>query len=252
MSIRGTNHGSAFWRKRAEHYNELEWANHQLYLDEFIKMAKLRKTDIVLDVGTGTGIVAHAVAPFVKQVIGLDKSQAMLEHSNWYGNMYFVRRNILNPFFRDEVFDKVTARQVFHHILRGTQQAMNQCYRVLKEGGLMVLSEGIPPSPEVKQDYIEIFKLKERRLTFMEDDLIALMERAGFKNIEVNIIRLERMSVRNWLVNSGLPQSVQDEIFGLHVNAKDYFKRAYNMVETDGDCLIDMKMAILTGQKEYH
>ena len=113
----------------------------------------------------------------------------------------------------------------------------------------MVFSEGIPPSPEVKQDYIEIFKLKEKRLTFIEDDLIALMERAGFRNIQAGILWLRKMSVRNWLANSGLPQSIQDRIFELHVNVGDYFKRAYNMVEVEGDCLIDMKMVILTGEK---
>jgi len=148
------NYDSAFWRKRAEHYNELDWANNQLYLDAFVKMGKFSKTDVVLDVGTGTGIIAHTISPLVKQVIGLDKSQAMLEHSNWYGNMYFIKRNILNPIFADCVFDKVTARQIFHHILKGTQKAMDECYRMLKPGGLMVFSEGIPPSEKVKGDYI--------------------------------------------------------------------------------------------------
>ncbi|UCG93694.1 MAG: hypothetical protein JSW13_04350, partial [Candidatus Aerophobus sp.] len=88
-----------------------------------------------------------------------------------------------------------------------------------------------------------------KRLIFMEEDLVALMERAGFKNIQVSIIWLRRTSVRNWLTNSALPQSIQDEIFNLHVNAKDYFKRVYNMAEVNGDCFIDMKMAILTGEK---
>ena len=243
------DYNASFWRKRAEHYNDLEWANHQLYLDVFIEAGNFRKTDVVLDVGTGAGIIAHAVAPFVREVIGLDKSQHMLKHSNWYGNMYFIKRNIPEPIFNDEVFDKVTARQVFHHILRGTQKAMDECYRVLKRGGLMVFSEGIPPSPEVKQDYIEIFKLKEKRLTFMEEELIALMGRAGFKNIQSNILWLRKMSVRNWLVNSGLPQSIQDRIFELHVNAGGHFKKAYNMVEIEGDCLIDMKMVTLKGEK---
>lgn len=246
---RKIDYNSHFWKGRSEHYNELEWVNHQSYLDAFVKAGNFRKTDVALDVGTGTGIIAHAVAPSVKQVIGLDKSQHMLEHSNWYGNMYFVNRNILDPIFKDEVFDKVTARQVFHHILRGTQKAMNECHRVLKKGGLMVFSEGVPPSPEVKQDYIEIFKLKEQRLTFMPKNLVALMERAGFINIEEVIVWLRGMSVRNWLVNSGLPQSVQDRIYGLHVNAADYFQKAYNMVEIEGDCLIDMKMVILKGEK---
>jgi len=249
MSRRIINYNSDFWRKRSEYYNKLEWANNQLYLDAFVEAGSFKKTDVVLDVGTGTGIIAHAISPFVKEVIGLDKSQHMLEHSNWFGNMYFIKRNIFDPIFKDEVFDKVTARQVFHHILRGTQKAMNECYRVLKKGGLMVFSEGVPPSPEVKQDYIEIFKLKEKRLTFMEEDLITLMERAGFKNIQTNIIWLRQMSVTNWLVNSGLPQPIQGRIFDLHANAGGYFKKAYNMVEIEGDCLIDMKMVTLTGGK---
>ena len=243
------SYNADFWSKRAEHYDELEWVNSRLYLDAFVEAGNFRKTDVVLDVGTGTGIIAHAVAPFVREVIGLDKSQHMLDHSNWSGNMYFIKRNILDSIFKDEVFDKVTARQVFHHILRGTRAAMNECYRVLKKGGLMVLSEGVPPTPEVKQDYIEIFKLKEKRLTFMEEDLIALVERAGFKNIQSKILWLRKMSVRNWLVNSGLPQPIQGRIFDLHANAGDYFKKVYNMVEIEGDCLIDMKMVILTGEK---
>jgi ubiquinone/menaquinone biosynthesis C-methylase UbiE len=249
LSKRTIDYTSNYWKKRADNYNKLDWVNHQMYLDKFVQAGNFKKTDVVLDIGTGTGAIAHAVSPFVKEVIGLDKSQSMLEHSNWYGNMYFIRRNIFHPIFRDDTFDKVTARHVFHHILRGTQPAMDECYRVLKKGGLMVFSEGVPPSPGVKQDYIEIFKLKEKRLTFMEKDLVALMDRAGFANIKSDILRLKKMSVRNWLANSGLPPTVQERIFDLHTNAGDYFKKAYDMVETADDCFINMKMVILTGEK---
>ena len=237
------------WIKRSETYNQIQWVRSQVYLDEFVKAGNFRKTDSVLDVGTGTGVIAHAVAPLVDEVIGMDKSQEMLEHSNWFGNMYFIRRDILSPIFNEKVFDKVTARLVFHHILEDTQAAMDECYRVLKGDGRMVFSEGVPPNHEVKQDYIDIFKLKEDRLTFMENDLVRLMEVSGFRNIESRILWLSKMSVRNWLENSGLPQPTQDKIYRLHKNAEDYFKRAYNMTETEGDCLIDMKMVILTGEK---
>lgn len=249
VSVKKIAYDSGFWKIRATHYDELEWVNDRSYLSAFTKAGKFRKTDTVLDIGTGTGIVAHAIAPFVKKVIALDKSPKMLKQGNWDGHMYFVKWNILNPLFANEVFDRVTMRHVLHHILRGTQKTINECYRVLKKGGLLVLSEGIPPSPEVKEDYIEIFKLKEKRLTFMEEDLVALMKEAGFQNIQTETFWLRQMSIRNWLSNSGLPRSIQDKIFGLHANAADYFKRAYNMVEVEGDCLIDMKMLILTGVK---
>jgi len=238
-----------FWKKRSEHYNELEWANKDTYMDAFVKAGEFQKKDVVLDVGTGTGIVAHAIAPMVAEVIGLDISQDMLEHSNWKDNKYFIRRDIRNAIFKDNIFDKLTARMVFHHVTKGTQLAMNECYRLLKRGGKMVLSEGVPPAKEVKSDYIKIFKLKEERLTFYEEDLEALMKIAGFKDIETRTVWLKKMSVRNWLNKSGLPQSVRDKIFKLHSDAPSYFKEAYNMLEVDGDCLIDMKMAILVGRK---
>ena len=246
---REIDYDRAFWKMRSSRYNDLEWANHRFYLEAFVKAGGFKNSDIVLDVGTGTGIVAHAVSPFVKEVIGLDKSQDMLEHSNWYGNMYFLRRDIRKPLFADGVFDKVTCRQVFHHILNSRQKAMDECYRVLKKGGLMVLSEGVPPTRKVKKDYIKIFRLKEKRVTFMEEDLMDLMKKSGFKEIKCEIIYLKKMSVKNWLVNSGLKKSVQEKIFLLHKDATSHFKRDYNMIETANDCLIDMKMAIVVGKK---
>ena len=199
-----------FWKIRSENYNELEWAREDRYLKAFVEEGDFKKTDVVLDVGTGTGIVAHAIASLVDEVIGLDKSQDMMEHSNWKNNKYFIKRDIRDPFFNEDVFSVVTARMVFHHILENTQEAMRECYRILKKGGRMVFSEGVPPSKEVKKDYIEIFRLKEKRLTFYEEDMIALMENAGFKNITLKTVVLPQMSVRNWLDNSGLSQNVKD------------------------------------------
>lgn len=247
--VNKVNYNGNFWKIRSQHYNELEWANHRRYLDAFIKAGDFKKTDTVLDVGTGTGIVAHAASSLIMQVIGLDKSQAMLEHSNWYGNMYFIKRDILNPIFADETFDKITCRQVFHHILKHQQKAMDICYRMLKKSGAMIFSEGVPPTKRVKDNYIEIFRLKEKRVIFYEEDLVSLMEKSGFQNIRPKIVYLRKMSVRNWLSNSGMPQVIQEKIYRLHKNAPDYFKEDYNMIEAVNDCLIDMKMAILVGKK---
>ena len=238
-----------FWNKRAEKYNNLNWVNEPNYIKSFLSSSDFNKNDVVLDVGTGTGVIAHAVAPLVKEVIGLDISQNMLKHSNWKDNKYFIKRDILEPLFCENVFDKITARMVFHHILERTQDAMDECYRILKNNGKMILSEGIPPKPEFKQDYINIFKLKEDRLTFLEGDLVNLMKNSGFRNIKVFIYIMKNFSVKNWLENGVLPQTKQDKIFEMHVTASDFFKKAYNMKIINGDCLIDVKNLIIVGEK---
>jgi len=173
----------------------------------------------------------------------------MLEHSNWKDNKYFIKRDIRDSIFFDNVFDKVTARMVFHHITDRTQKAMDECFRILKNGGKMVLSEGVPPTPEVKEDYTRIFKLKEERLTFLEEDLVNMMKKSGFKNIKVLIHIMKNFSVYNWLENSGLTKEKQNKIFEMHVTGSDTFKKAYNMKIVNGDCLINVKNLILVGEK---
>ena len=238
-----------FWATRAKQYNELQWANEKNYLNAIIKAGDFKSNDLVLDVGTGTGIVLHAIASEVNEIIGVDISQDMIEHSNWQDNKYFVKRDICKPFFYDGIFDRVVARMVFHHIINDPLKAANECYRILKPGGKFILSEGIPPSQEVKQNYIDIFKLKEERLTFMQEDLVTLMKQAGFKNIKSSTFTMPKMSINNWLDKSGLPAKTQDKIFEMHICAPNYFKKAYNMKIIRGDCLIDVKFAILVGEK---
>jgi ubiquinone/menaquinone biosynthesis C-methylase UbiE len=238
-----------YWKVRAQHYNELQWANEKQYLNAVVEAGDFRPNHLVLDVGTGTGIVLHAIAPKVNEIIGLDISQAMLEHSNWQNNKYFVKRDIREPFFHESVFDRIVARMVFHHIIEDIQKAADECYRILKLGGKFILSEGIPPNKQVKKDYIEIFKLKEKRITFMLEDLVEMIIKAGFRNIQTSTFVMPRMSINNWLEKSGLPAKTQDKIFEMHICASDCFKKAYNMKIIRGDCLIDIKYVILIGEK---
>ena len=239
----------AFWKTRARKYNELQWANDRSYLELIKKAGEFGKGDFVLDAGTGTGKIVQEVSPLVEEVIGIDISPDMLDNGDWTGNRYCLRRDVRDPLFKEDTFTKVTARMVFHGLLDGAQDAMNECHRVLRPGGKMVLAEGVPPSIDVKQDYIEIFKLKEPRLTFMESDLVELMENANFKNIAIHTHFMREMSVGNWLEKSGLPEEIQDKIFEMHITAGDHFKKAYNMRIIRGDCLIDMKNAVIVGEK---
>jgi len=243
------NSQGEFWKSRAENYNKLEWANEPDYIKAFINMCELKETDVVLDVGTGTGIIARAIAPFVKRITGIDTSIDMLTKQELVKNVCFEQRDIRLTRFPYRSFDKITARMVFHHIVQQTQLAMDECYCLLKTGGKIILAEGVPPNEKLKEDYTAIFKLKENRLVLSEDDLIALMLNAGFKNIRYEYYVMRNFSVLNWLKNSGLSIATQMKIAHLHVYSSDEFRSAYNMKIKGGDCFIDVKNVIITGEK---
>jgi len=240
-----------FWSIRSKKYDNLEWANKGDYLHTFLNAGQFHEDDVALDVGSGTGIIAHTVSPFVKQVVGIDISEDMLKcaHNPAFKNVQFIRMDAHDLKFRTASFHKVTARMCFHHIIEHTQKAMHECYRVLKKGGRMIFSEGVPPTKHVVPFYTEMFKLKEERITFMDEDLVRLMKNAGFKRIKKKIFWSRQSSIRNWLENSGLPKSTIEKIFRMHLDLDDQGKRDYNMALKDSDCLIDMKFVILTGEK---
>lgn len=236
-----------YWKGRAEQYNKLEWVNGEDYLDAIFESGNFETHHSVLDIGTGTGIIAKRIAPHVKEVFAVDNSEDMARQSKWKDNIYFIPKDIREPFFTEGIFDRITARMVFHHILEDRDVAMGRCYHSLKKGGLMVLSENVPPTPDCYDEFKQIFELKEKRIVFTEDELLELF--AVFTTVDLLYYMDRNFSVRNWLDNNNLDKKIKDKIFDLHINGSDEFKEGYNMKITQDDCLIDIKDVILVGKK---
>lgn len=239
-----------YWKMRAGGYEQLQWAKQSSYLDTFLHAGNFCSTDAVLDVGTGTGIIAHALAPAVKRVVGLDSSTDMLEQARQmqHENEEFLEGDIREIDFPEGSFNKITARMVFHHIMTDIDKATQNCFRFLRPGGRLILSEGVPPHSDVKDWYTEMFRLKEERRTFLEQDLIDLVRGAGFKDPVVRIYVAPQMSVRNWLQGSGLPEETQERIYQMHQEL-DGLGRHYNMQLTENDILLDWKFVILAADR---
>ena len=239
-----------YWSERALTYHKLNWVRDAYSMDLLIETGKFTKTDVVLDMGTGLGTVAMALSPLVDKVIGTDCSRDMLARAERADNVFYVEWDMQTPLFAPQTFDKVTVRQMLHHIPKdGVQGAVGLCNEVLKHGGKLIIVEPVCPSVEIEQEYAHIFKLKDGRNILTREGIANLMIEAGFGRIRATGFTMRGFSVRNWLDNNALNLELQNEIFDLHVNASPWFKSAFNLRIVNGDCLIDTQNVIVTGIK---
>lgn len=240
-----------FWHIRSAKYDKLYWTKDDSYLEQIIKLSDFKKKDIVLDVGTGTGIIARTVGPRVKHVVGMDISDSMLKKGDWKG-FSVVKWDISDLLFASNIFDKVIARMVFHHILGNLDRAIMRCYDLLKNNGFLIVAEGVPPSEDkdVVSWYSHMFTFKEKRRTFTENQLTSHLKNNGFSNVRSSVYVMKNFSIKNWVENSGLSHTAQKKILNLHIKADPKIKRLYNMKVACGDCLVDTKNVIVIGQKK--
>jgi len=96
----------------------------------------------VLDVGTGSGFVAHLLAARGHRVTGIDLSDGMLEQARSHGGTAeFVPGDAVDPPFGPESFDAVVNRYVLW-TLRDPAAAVRNWRRLLRPGGRLAVVDG--------------------------------------------------------------------------------------------------------------
>jgi len=109
----------------------------------------------VLDVGTGTGIIALNVAAKIGEqgkVVGIDLSEGMLEKAlnkakqkGLEGRTEFLRMDAENLELPDNSFDAALSLYALRHF-PNPDKSVNEIFRVLKPGASIVVAVGSPPS----------------------------------------------------------------------------------------------------------
>jgi SAM-dependent methyltransferase len=99
-----------------------------------------------LDSGTGAGTLALALAPLVREVVGVDVVPELLERArrNAPANATFVEGDATALPFEDGEFDLSCSRRTFHHISR-PELAVAELARVTKPGGRIFVDDQIAP-----------------------------------------------------------------------------------------------------------
>jgi ubiquinone/menaquinone biosynthesis C-methylase UbiE len=99
-----------------------------------------------LDAGTGAGTLALALAPLVREVVGVDVVPELLERAraNAPANVSFVEGDATDLPFEAASFDLACCRRTLHHILH-PERAVAELARVTVPGGRIFVDDQIAP-----------------------------------------------------------------------------------------------------------
>jgi ubiquinone/menaquinone biosynthesis C-methylase UbiE/DNA-binding transcriptional ArsR family regulator len=138
---------------------------------------------VIGELGCGTGAVVASLAPYVRQVIGVDASEEMLRAAEArvtaLDNVQ-LRRGALEALPIDgESLDAATLVLVLHH-LPAPAAAVSEAARVLRPGGRLLI---VDMAPHEREEYRQ--QMGHVWLGFSEDQIRRLLSSAGFTGVNV-------------------------------------------------------------------
>ncbi|MBV9616891.1 MAG: class I SAM-dependent methyltransferase, partial [Ktedonobacteraceae bacterium] len=211
-------------------------------LPRLIELGEWNKEQQALDIATGGGHTALAVAPYVAQITVSDLTPTMLEKAREFllsqgvTNAVFVEADAEHLSFPDGSFDRVTCRIAPHHF-PNIAQAVKEVARVLKSGGLFLLIDNIAPAdPELDFFINKVEKWRDpshgRACTGKEWQ--KFFSQAGLRVEHVEYIR-KKFHYDDWTARAQLPADEKAALERFILDSKDPIQRHFEVkVRSDG------------------
>lgn len=183
-------------------------------LDRLVELAHLQPTDLALDVSTGGGHTALALAPHVARVTVSDFTPTMLAAARRFltaqgvANAEYVIADAEQLPFLPESFDLVTVRIAPHHYT-DVRAAAREFARVLRPGGRLLLIDNIAPDdPDLDAFVNDIERRRDPSHVkcYTESEWRDVLARAG---LDVTHMEVDHKShdFAKWTARSQMPDS---------------------------------------------
>jgi ArsR family transcriptional regulator len=154
-------------------------------------LLKVTNHGVVADLGAGEGTLAQMLARQAERVIAVDISPKMVEFGRELAlkhelpNLEYRLGDIEEPPLDDASVDLAFLSQALHHA-GSPQKALEQAFRIVKPGGRLVVLDLLQHSfEEARELYADVW------LGFGEGELAAMLEKAGFAEIETAVVDRE-------------------------------------------------------------
>ncbi len=203
----------------------------------------------VLDVCCGSGVVGNAFRGKVGHITGLDLTPEMIKMAETRLDIVH-QGDVYDMPFADGSFDLVCNREVLH-LLPRPEIPVGQIFRVLVPGGTFIVSQLVPYGPEDSAWFFRIVKKKQPLFfnNLMAEDMVRLLENAGFVDIEMKeLVCWEDIDL--WIDTWETPNLHRHEIRQLYYNAPAEVRRVHPFeIRPDGRIFDQWRWVVLRGRK---
>jgi len=132
----------------AERLGQLTEARADALRERVRRFVPLSGDERALDSGTGTGALAFALSPLVREVVALDVALELLEEGRKraaeHDNVEFVQADAMALPFADGDFDLAGSLRTLHHVPR-PELLLSELVRVTRPGGVVLVIDQVAP-----------------------------------------------------------------------------------------------------------
>lgn len=240
--------------RRAAFYATSKVHDDKETLSWLVELAAPGKEDTVLDVGTGAGHTALALAPLVRHVDALDLTEEMLEEGRKLGrqrgvdNIAFRIGDAMALPFADGSVDIVTCRRAAHHF-RDVRTALGEMARVLRPGGRLVIDDrSVPEDDEVDLfiNRLDVLHDPSHVREYRASEWTALIEGAGLRLLSMRPYR-KRMPLSHF--TKMVDGRTASEMERLALGASRHVKEAVDLDASGGEVIMDNFFILIAAVK---
>ena len=130
----------SFWDKNAGRYDHFMRKDREAYEEMYERIRPLVRRKTVLELATGTGLIAKHIVNAAAHIEATDASAEMIaeaKRDNHSAKLYFSVQDMFRLPYADKSFDVVIVSNALH-IVPQPEKALQEIRRVLKDGGVLI------------------------------------------------------------------------------------------------------------------